>query len=55
MRDAVERRVNGTGVSEPNVQTARVGDEFRLIVDLPGIEDVNQATSYLLIITLQNV
>ncbi len=43
VRDAVERRVNGTGVSEPNVQTARVGDEFRLIVDLPGIEDVNQA------------
>ncbi|MBH41488.1 MAG: protein translocase subunit SecD [Candidatus Magasanikbacteria bacterium] len=43
VRDAVERRVNGTGVSEPNVQTARVGDEFRLIVDLPGIEDVNEA------------
>jgi len=43
VRDAVERRVNGTGVSEPNVQTARVGEAYRLIVDLPGIENVNEA------------
>ena len=43
VRVAVERRVNGTGVSEPNVQTARVGEAYRLIVDLPGIENVNEA------------
>src|SRR3990172_5694942 len=33
------------GVSEALVQTSRVGDENRLIVELPGVKDVNQAIS----------
>lgn len=40
VRDVVERRVNMFGVSEPLVQIS--GDD-RLIVDLAGIQDVNQA------------
>ena len=40
VRDVVERRVNLFGVSEPVVQIS--GDD-RLIVDLAGISDVNQA------------
>lgn len=40
VRDVIERRVNAFGVSEPLVQT--VGSD-RLIVDLAGIQDVNQA------------
>ena len=40
VRDVVERRVNLFGVSEPVVQVA--GDD-RLIVELAGISDVNQA------------
>jgi len=40
IRDVVERRVNFFGVSEPVVQ---VTGEDRLIVELAGIRDVNQA------------
>lgn len=42
-RDVIERRVNIFGVSEPLIQTAKTGNEWRLIVELPGIKDVNQA------------
>ncbi len=40
VRDVVERRVNLFGVSEPIVQ---VSGTDRLIVDLAGVKDVNQA------------
>ena len=40
VRDVVERRVNVFGVAEPVVQ---VSGEDRLIVELAGIQDVNQA------------
>lgn len=40
VRDVIERRVNGFGVSEPIIQTAR---DDRLVVELAGIKDVNQA------------
>jgi protein-export membrane protein SecD len=39
-RDVIERRVNAFGVSEPLVQ---VSGENRLIVDLAGVKDINQA------------
>lgn len=42
-RDVIEKRVNLFGVSEPVVQTLRVGTVYRISVDLPGIEDVSQA------------
>ncbi|HRY36448.1 MAG TPA: protein translocase subunit SecD [Candidatus Magasanikbacteria bacterium] len=44
VRDVIERRVRGgLGVAEPLVQTTRVGEEYRVIVELPGVTDVNQA------------
>ncbi|MBI3685220.1 protein translocase subunit SecD [Candidatus Azambacteria bacterium] len=43
LRDVIERRVNSFGIGEPNVQTAQVGGEHRLNVELAGIKDVNQA------------
>lgn len=43
VRDVIERRVNFFGVSEPLVQTSTVGDNYRVIVELPGVTDVNQA------------
>ncbi len=43
VRDVIERRVNGMGVSEPQVQTTKVDDSYRLIIELPGVTDVNQA------------
>ncbi|MBU1612939.1 hypothetical protein KKC87_00700, partial [Patescibacteria group bacterium] len=44
VRDVIEKRVRGgLGVAEPLVQTTKVGDEMRIIVELPGVSDVNQA------------
>lgn len=43
LRDVIERRVNSFGIAEPNVQTSEVAGEHRLIVELAGISDVNQA------------
>lgn len=44
VRDVIEQRVRGgLGVAEPLVQTTRVGEEFRIIVELPGVTDVSQA------------
>src|SRR3989344_7037311 len=37
VRDVIERRVNTFGVSEPMVQTAQSGDEYRIIVELAGV------------------
>lgn len=43
VRDVIERRVNSIGLSEPLVQTAKAGNEWRVSVELAGIRDVNQA------------
>ncbi len=43
VRDVIERRVNAFGVSEPLVQTSRSGDSWRVLVELPGITDINAA------------
>lgn len=39
----IERRVNAFGVGEPLVQLSRSGSEQRIIVELPGIKDIEQA------------
>ncbi|OGC95637.1 hypothetical protein A2590_00710 [Candidatus Adlerbacteria bacterium RIFOXYD1_FULL_48_8] len=45
----IERRVNAFGVGEPVVQTEQAGalgnGAYRLIVELPGITDVNEAVA----------
>ncbi len=40
VRDTIERRVNSFGVAEPLVE---VSGTDRVIVELPGIKDINQA------------
>jgi len=42
-REVLERRVNLYGVSEALVQTAKASGEYRIIVQLPGVKDINQA------------
>jgi len=42
VREVIERRVNFFGVSEPVIQTAVSGEDYRIIVELPGV-DVEQA------------
>lgn len=41
----IEKRINLFGVSEPVVQTATVNNDARIIVELPGVTDVEQAVS----------
>jgi preprotein translocase subunit SecD len=43
LRDTIENRVNLFGVSEPLVQTETSGSDQRLIIDLPGVTDTQQA------------
>lgn len=44
-KNVIERRVNLFGVAEPIVQTAKVGGEHRVIAELAGVSNVNQAVS----------
>lgn len=43
VRDVIERRVNGMGVGESVVQTNKVGNDYRIVVELPGVTDVQEA------------
>ncbi|NTU66778.1 MAG: protein translocase subunit SecD [Candidatus Moranbacteria bacterium] len=45
IQDTIERRVNAFGVAEPVVYTTKSGSESRLIVELAGIKDIDQAKS----------
>jgi protein-export membrane protein SecD len=42
-QDVIERRVNAFGVGEPLVQSSQSGSEHRIIVELPGVKDIEQA------------
>jgi preprotein translocase subunit SecD len=39
----IQKRVNGLGVSEPNIYGSMVGDEKHIIVELAGIRDLEEA------------
>jgi preprotein translocase subunit SecD len=41
----IENRINYFGVSEPVVQTEQVNNDYRILVEIPGVTDVNQAVS----------
>lgn len=43
VRDVIERRVNAFGVAEPNIQTTKEGNNYRVIVELAGVSDVKEA------------
>ncbi len=50
LRDVIERRINIFGVSEPRVQVSKIENENgqtegRLIVELPGVTDVDEAVN----------
>ncbi len=45
VRDVIERRVNLFGVSEPTVQTSVFEGRNRVIVDLPGIKNTQDAVN----------
>ncbi len=43
VRTTIERRVNGLGVSEPQIYLSNVGDEQHIVVELAGIKDIEEA------------
>ena len=45
LKNNIERRVNLFGVSETTVKINKQQDKYRLQVDLPGVENVNDAVS----------
>ena len=42
-KEVIARRVNFFGVTEPIVQTSKVGGDYRIIVELPGVTNVDEA------------
>ncbi len=44
-KDNIEKRINLFGVTEPVIQTSRVGNDYRLIVELAGISDISEAVN----------
>ena len=42
-KEVISRRVNMLGVTEPFVATSKVGESYRIIVEIPGIENVTDA------------
>jgi len=43
VKTVIEKRINLFGVSEPIIQTASINGDSRIIVELPGVTDINQA------------
>ena len=41
--DLISRRINSLGVSEPQIQSTKIQDKYGVIVELPGIKDINAA------------
>src|SRR3990167_5174137 len=44
-KNVIENRINSLGVAEPVIQTAKTADQYRLIIELPGVSDVDSAVS----------
>uniref|UniRef100_A0A831Z176 Protein translocase subunit SecD n=1 Tax=candidate division WWE3 bacterium TaxID=2053526 RepID=A0A831Z176_UNCKA len=42
-RSIIERRVDFLGVAEPVVQSSRLGDSYRIVVELPGVTNTEDA------------
>lgn len=42
--DVIDKRINALGVSEPTIQAAKINNKDSVIVELPGVQDISQAT-----------
>src|SRR2546429_385075 len=43
--EVIRRRINLFGTNEPLIQSSHVGNDYRIIVDLPGVKDADQAVA----------
>ena len=44
-RNIIEKRVNPLGVTEPIIQSLKVSNEYRFVIELPGASDVARAAN----------
>jgi len=44
-REIINRRVDLYGVTEPNIVTSKMNDQYRIIVEMPGVSNVEDAIS----------
>ncbi|MDO8487345.1 MAG: protein translocase subunit SecD [Candidatus Curtissbacteria bacterium] len=44
-KNVIENRVNALGVAEPVIQTAKTGGQYRLIVELAGLKNIDEAVA----------
>src|SRR3989344_1233361 len=44
-KNIVENRINSLGAKEPLIQSTKAAGQYRIIVEIPGISDVDQAVS----------
>ncbi|GIW69460.1 MAG: protein translocase subunit SecD [Patescibacteria group bacterium] len=42
-KEVISRRVNLLGVTEPYVATTKSGDQYRILVEIPGLDNVTEA------------
>ena len=42
-KEVIDRRINLFGVTEPIIQTSKVGGDYRIIVELPGVTNLENA------------
>ena len=43
LKDNIERRINALGVAEPQIQSRKIQGKYGLLIELPGIKDINKA------------
>ncbi|MGE3278596.1 MAG: peptidylprolyl isomerase [Candidatus Altimarinota bacterium] len=43
VKDVIEKRVNSLGVAEPNIYLSSAGEEEHIVVELPGVKDIDEA------------
>lgn len=43
LRNVIENRINQFGVAEPSIRLNQAGDMWRVLIELPGITDINAA------------
>ena len=42
-KEIISKRVNLLGVSEPYITSSKIGDDYRIVVEIPGILDTDSA------------
>ncbi len=42
-KEIISRRINLLGVSEPYIATVKTGNDYRILIEIPGVEDVSAA------------